>query len=36
MESRSPEDILFVGDVHLGRRPVGLDDVLAEIRLNPP
>lgn len=30
----SREDLLVVGDVHLGRRPVGLDDVLAEVGLD--
>ena len=29
-EQQTADDLLFVGDVHLGRRPVGLDEVLAE------
>lgn len=29
------EDLLVVGDVHLGRRPVGLDEALAECGLAP-
>ncbi|RKY17886.1 MAG: hypothetical protein DRQ55_14705 [Planctomycetota bacterium] len=33
---RAPaEDVLFVGDVHLGRRPVGLDEVLQDLGLSP-
>jgi DNA repair exonuclease SbcCD nuclease subunit len=31
----SADDVLFVGDVHLGRRPVGLDQVLRGYGLTP-
>ena len=30
-----PHDVLFVGDVHLGRRPVGLEPALARFGLTP-
>lgn len=29
------DPILFVGDIHLGRRPTGLDDALASLGLDP-
>ncbi|MAF64686.1 MAG: hypothetical protein CMJ84_03370 [Planctomycetes bacterium] len=33
-ERHESEDVVFVGDVHLGRRPVGLDDALGELGLS--
>ncbi|MDF1798886.1 MAG: metallophosphoesterase [Planctomycetota bacterium] len=35
MDAIVREDIVFVGDVHLGRRPVGLDAALEELQLRP-
>ena len=33
MDQAREDPIVFVGDVHLGRRPTGLDDALADLGL---